>query len=208
MSDSTFKMEAAAAAQEVPSSREGTPTFPDALKPDALRPSAPKRRPPVAAPDPFRLGFRYRTKTDDDGRESVEQVPLRAEDLLYPQEGDVVADGLHHNETLLTKADSVRRHLKKKRPDVDVTCNVLLTLRSDGRNCAPNLAVIAGGIDRSRVKRGAHLRDLGGRLTFAFEVVSTSAKRIEEKDTARICSATPRKACRSTSRSIRSWSAG
>ncbi len=36
------------------------------------------------------------------------------EDLLYPQEGDVVSDGYHHNSLLQPEADSLRRHLEKR----------------------------------------------------------------------------------------------
>jgi hypothetical protein len=154
------------------------PTF--KIKMEAPRET--KRRTPERKTDPFRLGFRYRTSSTADGRESVEQVPLTAEDLLYPQEGDVVADGLPHNEVLHPKADAVRRHLKKC-PNLLVTCDVVLVLRSDGKNCAPNLAVIDGDVDVSDIEWGVHLRDVGGRLVFALEVVGASEKEIEEKDT-------------------------
>ncbi len=117
------------------------------------------------------------------GREVVEQVPLTAEDLLYPQEGDVVADGFPHNELLQPEADSLRRHLKR-RPHTLVTSDAVLVLKSDGRNCSPDLAVIEGEIDRSKIERAVNLRAVGGRLVFALEVVSTSEKEIEEKDTA------------------------
>ncbi|MCP4656237.1 MAG: hypothetical protein GY856_12565, partial [bacterium] len=53
-----------------------------------------RRRPaPSVAKDPFRLGFRERSVTTPDGRAVLEQIPLTPEDLVYPQEGDVVADG-------------------------------------------------------------------------------------------------------------------
>ncbi len=117
-----------------------------------------------------------------DGREVVEQVPLRAEDLVYPQEGDVVSDGFHHNSLLQPEADALRRHLEKRGATL-VTSNVMLVLRSDGGNCSPDVAVIEGEIDRSKIKRAVNLRAVGGRLVFALEVVSTSEKEIEEKDT-------------------------
>ncbi|MCP4661381.1 MAG: hypothetical protein GY856_38755, partial [bacterium] len=132
--------------------------------------------------DPFRLGFRYRLRTLADGSEVVEQVGLSAEDLLYPKEGDVVTDGYPHASVLQPDADSLRRHLKK-RPDTLVTSNVTLTLRSDGKNCGPDVAVIEGEIDRSKILRAVKLRELGARLVFEIEVVSTSEKEIEEKDT-------------------------
>jgi hypothetical protein len=38
--------------------------------------------------DPWRLGVRYRRVVGPDGEEHVEELPLRPEDLLYPEEGD------------------------------------------------------------------------------------------------------------------------
>ncbi len=137
---------------------------------------------PAPGTDPFRLGFRYRLRTTDNGREVVEQIPLRAEDLPYPQEGDVVSDGFPHSWGLQPKADSIRRHHMQKRPDTLVTSDVVLVLRSDGKNCSPDIAVIEGNVDLSKIKRAVNLRKLGGRLVFALEVVSTSEKEIEDKD--------------------------
>jgi hypothetical protein len=131
--------------------------------------------------DPFRLGFRYRLSTSAEGREVVEQVPLSAEDILYPQEGDVVSDGFPHNTGLQPRADALRRHLEKRGATL-LTSNVTLVLRSDGRNCSPDIAVIAGEIDRTKIERAVDLRKVGGRLVFALEVVSTSEKEIEDKD--------------------------
>ncbi len=180
MADPVFKMQASGATQDVQHTWEDRqPRVPFADEPS---PHVAKRRTTAPDTDPFRFGFRHRLKTTADGQESVEQVPLDAEDLLYPQEGDVVADGYPHNEFLHPEADSLRRHLKKRR-DFVVTCDVMLVLRSDGKNCAPDVAVIEGDVDRSTIERGVHLRKAGGRLVFALEVVSTSEKAIEEKDT-------------------------
>jgi hypothetical protein len=38
--------------------------------------------------DPWRLGVRYRRTVGPDGEEIFEEVPLRPEDLLFPEEGD------------------------------------------------------------------------------------------------------------------------
>ncbi len=92
-----------------------------------------------------------------------------------------MSDGFPHNTGLQPRADSLRRHLEKRTATM-VTSNVTLVLRSDGLNCAPDIAVIEGEIDRSRIERAVKLRELGGRLIFALEVVSTSEKAIEDKD--------------------------
>ena len=202
MSDSPVKMEARAATV-APQARQST-IAPQAPEHDRrARPWADaerRRPPPVDAPrpgatssgtDPFGLGLRHRLRATPDGRRVVEQVPLCPEDLLYPQEGDVVADGYPHNEVLHPKADSVRRNMKKQ-PDMLVTCNVVIVLRCDGKTCAPDIAVIQGEIDRSTItcrfgaplaQRGVNLQAVGGDLVFALEVVSTSQKAIEKKDT-------------------------
>ncbi len=183
MADSPVKMEArSATTPEVHRPLQVRETWTGALR---QRPTTRVEPGPDEAPpgvDPFRLGFRHRLRTTASGRTSVEQVPLRAEDLLYPQEGDVVADGLPHNTFLQPEADSLRRHLEK-RPATHVTSNVVLKLRSDGRNCSPDVAVIEGEFDRSKIKRAVKLQAVGGRLLFAFEVISTSEKEIEDKDT-------------------------
>lgn len=135
----------------------------------ARRPSAPE--------DPFRLGFRYRRGAD---AQPGEMVPLTAQDLIYPEEGDVVSDGLPHFLFLQPLVDALRRFLTK-RPATHVTSNVTLVL-GDGRNSGPDVAVLEGEIDIPSVKRAVHLEKVGARLSFVLEVVSTSQKEIEEKD--------------------------
>ena len=78
----------------------------------------PKREPSTA--DPFRLGWRYRRRSGSDEPAPGEMVPLSAEDLLYPQEGDVVSDGLPHFLFLQPLVDALRRFLEK-RPATHVT---------------------------------------------------------------------------------------
>ncbi|MCP4663024.1 MAG: Uma2 family endonuclease [bacterium] len=183
MADRALKMEASGATQDVHSTWEDTVPQPRPPFADEPRPREPKPHTTAPGTDPFRLGFRHRLRTTGNGRETVEQVPLRAEDLLYPQEGDVVSDGFPHSWGLQPKADSIRRHHMQRHPDTLVTSNVVLVLRSDGKNCSPDVAVIEGGIDFSEIERAVNLRDAGGRLVFALEVVSTSEKAIEKKDT-------------------------
>ncbi len=194
MADSPIKMEAHGVTSVI---SEGPTTFRTRDRKDTRRPRpAPDVEPvageatpsdvpfgPLRGDDPFRLGYRYHLRTTAEGREVVEQIPLRAEDLLYPQEGDVVSDGFPHSWGLQPKADSIRRHHMQKRPDTLVTSDVVLVLRSDGKNCSPDVAVIEGDVDLSEIERAVNLRAVGGRLVFALEVVSTSEKEIEKKDT-------------------------
>ncbi len=171
--DTPAKMEARAATAAVPRRRESTVPDPRA-RPVRRRPAPPD------AEDPFRLGFRERAITTPDGRTVLEQTPLTLEDLVYPQEGDVVADGFPHNWFLHPLADAIRRHLGK-RPATLVTCSTVLVL-GDGKNAGPDIAVIEGDIDLSGIRRAINLRTVGGRLVFALEAVSTSEKEIRDKD--------------------------
>ena len=170
--DTPAKMEARAATVAVPRGRESTGPDPGT---DPVR-----RRATPGAEDPFRLGFRERAITTPDGRTVLKQIPLTREDLVYPQEGDVVADGFPHNWFLHPLADAMRRHLGK-RPSTLVTCSTVLVL-GDGKNAGPDVAVIEGDVDRSAIRRAVNLRELGGRLIFALEAVSTSEKEIRDKD--------------------------
>ncbi len=141
-----------------------------------------RRRPaPPGAKNPFRLGFRERMTTTPDGREILEQIPLTAEDLLYPEEGDHVSQGMPHYSFLHPWAEAMRCYLEK-RPGTVVTSDVTLVLRHDGKNCGPDVAVIEGDFDPGAIEGGINLRAVGGRLVFALEAVSTTEKEIEDKD--------------------------
>ena len=142
----------------------------------------PVRRPPAppGAEDPYRLGFRERAVTTPDGRTVLEQIPLTIEDLVYPQEGDVVSDGFPHNWFLIPLYDAIRRHLGKLRATL-VTFSTVLVL-GDGKNAGPDVAVIKGDVDLSGIRRAINLRAVGGRLVFVLEAVSTSDKDIADKD--------------------------
>ncbi len=99
-----------------------------------------------------------------DGREAFEQIPLTPEDLVYPQEGDHVSQGLPHFHFLHPQADAIRRYLEK-RPGIVVTSDVLLVLRHDGRTSGPDVAVIEDLFDTSEIESAVNLREVGGRLS-------------------------------------------
>jgi len=148
---------------------------------DAPRSGQVRRRPASpGAEDPFRLGYRWRYVTAPDGREALEQIPLTAEDLVYPKEDDQVSQGLPHAFFVLPQADAIIRHLEDR--PVLVTWDVLLVLRHDGKTCSPDVGVIEGGVDTSKITGAVNLAAVGGRLTFVLEAVSTSEKEIEDKD--------------------------
>ncbi|MCP4654122.1 MAG: hypothetical protein GY856_01755 [bacterium] len=142
-----------------------------------------RQRPPsVGAKDPFRLGFRERLTTTPDGREVFEQIPLTPEDLIYPQEGDVVSQGIPHYSFLDAWASPIRCYLEKRPAIAAVTSDVTIVLRHDRKNCGPDIAVVEGDFDVDTLEGGINLRAVGGRLVFALEAVSTTAQEIEDKD--------------------------
>jgi colicin import membrane protein len=51
---------------------------------------------PAQEEDPFRIGWRYLRRRRPDGTDEFVEVPLRPEDLLYPEEGDYVVQGPKH----------------------------------------------------------------------------------------------------------------
>ncbi len=122
--------------------------------------------------------------TAPDGREVLEQIPLTAEDLVYPEEGDHVSQGMPHFTFLHPWAEAMRFHLQR-RPRTVVTSDVALVLRHDGKNCGPDVAVIEGDFDPGAIEGAINLRKVGGRLVFALEAVSTTEKEIEDKDLTR-----------------------
>ena len=55
--------------------------------------------PPPQEPDPFRYGWRFVRMTGPGGEESLEQVPLTLEDVLFPEVGDFhVQTDAHDND--------------------------------------------------------------------------------------------------------------
>jgi colicin import membrane protein len=57
----------------------------------------PQASPPPEKEDPWRYGWRYVRRVGPDGTEYIEEVPLRQEDLLFPEESDFVVNTTAHN---------------------------------------------------------------------------------------------------------------
>ncbi len=59
--------------------------------------TTPRSRPPAPEDEnPFRYGWRYVRKTQANGKEALEQVPLTLEDVLHPQEEDCIPENPYH----------------------------------------------------------------------------------------------------------------
>ena len=63
-----------------------------------------RRAPLPPEPDPYRYGWRYVTVIDPDGTETVDQIPLTLEDVLFPEEGDfIVQTDAHDSDAMYLK---------------------------------------------------------------------------------------------------------
>ena len=51
-------------------------------------------------PDPFRYGWRYVKRVGPDGEETLDQIPLSLEDVLFPETGDFIVQTDAHNSDL------------------------------------------------------------------------------------------------------------
>ena len=94
--------------------------------------------PPEA--DPFRYGWRPKYVRLPDGEVLVEEIPLTAEDLLDPQDGDVVGQSEQHFFLLILLADLLRRYYTDQK-DVFVAGDLKMLWRIPGlKNPAPDIA--------------------------------------------------------------------
>ncbi len=126
----------------------------------------------AAGDDPFRYGWRYVRVTRPDGRIDLEQIPLTLEDVLHPQEGDVIPEN--------SQQERDRRYLHDVYESRYADDPGVLTLSDclidwddeDVRPLAPDLAVLEG----VRTKDGAwgmyRLGVDGGRALLVGEIVS------------------------------------
>ena len=81
--------------------------------------------------DPFRLGTRYLKEVGPDGEVSYRMVPLREEDLLFPQEEDRPVENVFHRR-ILAYLHGVLEILLAKRPDAIVFSNHRIDFGVDG----------------------------------------------------------------------------
>src|SRR5262249_51522702 len=112
-------------------------------------------------------GWRY-VKRDGD----LIQVPLTLEDVLHPQEDDVIPENTQHDEDCFTLASSFR--LNPLLPAFAfVSHDLLVEWGVDGvRNHSPDIAVFVGLSRDPRPTGRLHLKQFGGRCALAVEVVS------------------------------------
>jgi Uma2 family endonuclease len=132
--------------------------------------------------DPFRYGWRPRYVRLPDGEVIEEQIPLTAEDLLDPQDGDVVGQSEHHFFLLLLLADLLRRYYEERK-DVFVAGDLKMLWRIPGlKNPAPDIAVIPGVRDRTADHKSFDVVAEGTRPCLVIELVSSTDEETRSND--------------------------
>ncbi len=94
-------------------------------------------------PDPFRYGWRHVKRVGPDGQETLDQVPLSLEDVLFPEMGDFIVQTDAHNSDVTYLRDVFKARLAGQATTVVVSdCRVDWNL-AGVRPLGPDVAVFA-----------------------------------------------------------------
>jgi hypothetical protein len=133
------------------------------------RPELLPRRAPEGE-EPF-YGWRYIKRVQPDGTERYEEVPLRKEDLLYPEEGDFVVQEPVHTRDFKYCSDALETFYKDD-PSVVVLSDNRVDFGAAGvRPLGPDILVLFGVRQWLR-KATFHLAKEGGRPVLVIEIAS------------------------------------
>jgi hypothetical protein len=131
----------------------------------------------MTPPSEFRYGWRFVKHTLPDGSTDLVRVPLTLEDVLHPQEEDVILQRhLHAIERDHLAVVASSRDLRP--PLVQVTADLLIDWGVPGiRGHSPDVAVFVGLHQPLDLNAGTfHLAESGGRCLTAFEIVSPDTR--------------------------------
>lgn len=145
----------------------------------------PDPSPAVPEPlDPFRYGWRYVQRTLPDGSVTLEEVPLTLEDVLYPQEGDVIPQNTRHEEECRYLSDLLHVRLAgNPRRQIFADCIIDWGMPGVG-NHSPDISVFDDVERPLRHPIGTfRVKESGGRPILAMELVSpdTRSNDVERK---------------------------
>ncbi len=137
--------------------------------------SVPPRKP--SDDNPFRYGWRYVRRVGPDGREDLEQVPLTLEDVLHPQEGDVIPERAIQERERRYLADLCEVRLPPEGGNL-VLSDCLVNWGVPGiRNHSPDVSVFTGLLHPPPENFGIFdLVASGGRCRLAVEIVSPDTR--------------------------------
>ena len=126
-------------------------------------------------PDPFRYGWRYVKRVGPDGEETLDQIPLSLEDVLFPETGDFIVQTDAHNSDLTYLKDVFKARLAGQAATVVVSdCRVDWNL-SGVRPLAPDIAVFAD-VERHRDWATLDVAAEGARPLLVVEVTSLDTR--------------------------------
>jgi colicin import membrane protein len=136
--------------------------------------SRPSER-PTDELDPFRYGWRYITVSGPDGTETIDQIPLTLEDVLFPETGDFIAQmDLHDTDTSYLKYVFNARLASDPQAVAVSDCRVDWNL-PDVRPLGPDIAVFFG-VSRRRDWATLDVAAEGVRPALVVEVTSPGTR--------------------------------
>jgi colicin import membrane protein len=128
--------------------------------------------------DPFWLGRRYLKEVGPDGEETYREVPLREEDLLFPQEGDRLVLTESHTRNCIY-AKSILEIVMGDRPDAMVFMDHRIDFGVEGMEpLGPDVAVFVDLNGVWDVRKGTFgVAEFGARPLLVIEVTSPDTRR-------------------------------
>ncbi len=141
----------------------------------------PAPKPSFREPDPFYWGSRLQ-RVELEGRGSrLVEIPLTRDDLLDPQEGDMMVHGPLHGLFIRTLADMLDRWFDAE--DVAVFDDVKMVWAQPGvKDVAPDISVIFGIRDKWRDRASFSVSEEGVLPCLVIEVISPRYREIDEQD--------------------------
>ena len=128
------------------------------------------------ADDPFCYGWRYVRRTQPNGTEIVDQIPLTYEDLLYPEEDDFVVQEPWHTRDFIYCHSTLEAWYASE-PHVVVLGDCRVDWGVEGvRPLGPDILVLFDV--RQWLRRATyHLAEEGGRPVLVIEIASPSTRK-------------------------------
>jgi Uma2 family endonuclease len=126
-----------------------------------------------AGEDAYRYGWRERREIAPDGTEKLCWDPLTYQDLLDPQEGDVIAEDTVHRSVTEDMARILKRRYERD-PTVAVWCNLKILFRIPGVTTGPgpDICLVEGVWDRDLLRTSFRFGEEPGKVRLVVEVVS------------------------------------
>lgn len=126
--------------------------------------------------DPFRYGWRYVRRTQPDGTEVMDEIPLTLDDLLYPEEGDFVVQEPWHTRDF-TYCYSALTAWYAARSDIVVLGDCRVDWGVAGiRPLGPDVVVLFD-VQHWLQQATFHLADEGGQPALVVEIASPGTRR-------------------------------